>query len=67
MAVTVRLPPRLTNVPLIVILLLDNLSLLMLPANMAFVTDPVSPVVTIVPSWSGTVSVLTVAADMLSA
>ena len=49
LAVTVKLPPRLTSLPLMVILLLINLSLSMLPSNMALVTVPESPVVIIVP------------------
>ena len=61
--------PRFTVVDPITILLLDslplailpaNLSLAILPDNMAFVTDPVSPVVTIVPFTLGTVNVLVV-------
>ena len=38
--------------------LLDNFALAILPASMAFVTDPVSPVVTIVPLTFGSVNVL---------
>ena len=57
---TVNCPPKLTACPLIVTALLTNLALAILPANIAFVTDPVSPVVTIVPFTFGTVNVLVV-------
>ena len=57
---TVNCPPRLTACPLIVIPLLTNLALAIDPANMAFVTVALSPVVTIVPFTSGTVKVLVV-------
>ena len=40
--------------------LLTNLALVILPANIAFVTDPVSPVVTTVPFTFGIVNVLVV-------
>ena len=39
------------------IVLLVNLALAIEPANIAFVTDPVSPVVTILPLTSGSVNV----------
>ena len=62
---TVNCPPRLTACPLIVTELLTSLALAIDPANMAFVTDPVSPVVTMVPLTFGTVNVLVVAVAIL--
>ena len=56
-AVIVADPPKLMDEPFTVIELFVNLVLAIDPANIVFVTEPVSPVVTAVPVTAGNVSV----------